>query len=203
MGGKVEVISSHIYNKVVLSNNVYTGDLTGKTITVQGYVKALGPDQSIKIRIKSNIAGSTAYVASEVLSLADGSLVGTTYELVAFSYQVPEATASVQVQLMFGQDEGTYLIDDFSVSVEDASLGLDVFEPEPIITLFPNPSRNIVTISTNLAVSSLKIFSSIGHLVYEQMNTNRINLDSYSVGNYILKIETTSGSSYYKKLIIK
>jgi len=104
---------------------------------------------------------------------------------------------------MFGQDEGTYLIDDFSLSVEAASLGLDVFEPEPIITLFPNPSRNFVTISTNLAVSSLKIFSSIGHLVYEQMNTNRINLDSYSVGNYILKIETTSGSSYYKKLIIK
>jgi len=202
-GGRVEVTSAHIYNKVLLSNNVYTDDLTGKRLIIHGYIKTLGPNQSIKIRIKSNIGGDTAYNASDVINLSDGSLEGATYEQVEFSYEVPEETASVQVQLMFGQDEGTYLIDDFSVSVEDASLGLDVFEPEPIITLFPNPSRNIVTISTNLAVSSLKIFSSIGHLVYEQMNTNRINLDSYSVGNYILKIETTSGSSYYKKLIIK
>ena len=203
VGGKVEVISSHIYNKVVLSNNVYTGDLTGKTITVQGYVKALGPDQSIKIRIKSNIAGSTAYVASEVLSLADGSLVGTTHELVAFSYQVPEATASVQVQLMFGQDEGTYLIDDFSVYIEETSLGVDAFITEPKIILFPNPTNNLITISTDLNIHSLKIVNSIGQLVHEQMNTDRIDVKSYAAGNYTLKIETKSGAAFYKKLLIK
>ena len=203
VGGKVEVTSPHIYNKVLLSNNVYTGDLTGKTVTVQGYVKALGSDQSIKIRIKSNIAGSTAYVASEVLSLADGSLAGTTYELVAFSYQVPEATASVQVQLMFGQDEGTYLIDDFSVSIEETSLGVDAFITEPKIILFPNPTNNFITISTDLNIHSLKIVNSIGQLVHEQMNTDRIGVKSYAAGNYTLKIETKSGTAFYKKLLIK
>ena len=53
VGGKVEVTNADVYNKVLLSNNIYTGDLTGKTITIHGYVKTLGPNQTIKIRIKS------------------------------------------------------------------------------------------------------------------------------------------------------
>jgi endoglucanase len=203
VGGKVEVTNADVYNKVLLSNNIYTGDLTGKTITIHGYVKTLGPNQTIKIRIKSIVSGITTFTPSDVIYLYDGSLEGANYEQVEFLYDVPENTASIQVQLLFGQDEGIYLIDDFSVLIEDTSLGLDVFETDTIIKLFPNPSENFVTISTNLVVSSLKIFNSIGQLVHEQMNTNRINLDTYSVGNYILKIETTSGSSHYKKLFVK
>ena len=202
-GGKVQVPTAQIYNKVVLSNNEYTGDLTGKTITVQGYVKTLGPDQSIKIRIKSTVGGTNSYSASDVLSFADGSLDGAAYEQVEFSYEVPEATTSVQVQLMFGQDQGTYLIDNFSVAVEDTTLGVDAFVAEPKIILFPNPSDNLVTISTNLEVLSVKIFNSIGQLVHQQNNTHRIDVNSFALGNYVLKIETKTGAAYFKKLLIK
>ena len=195
--------TAQIYNKVVLSNNEYTGDLTGKTITVQGYVKTLGPDQSIKIRIKSTVGGTISYSASDVLSFADGSLDGAAYEQVEFSYEVPEATTSVQVQLMFGQDQGTYLIDNFSVAVEDPTLGVDGFVAEPKIILFPNPSDNLVTISTDLEVLSVKIFNSIGQLVYQQRNTDRIDVNSFALGNYVLKTETKTGAVYFKKLLIK
>ena len=202
-GGKVEVTSSHTYNKVLLSNNIYTGDLTGKTITIQGFVKTLGPNQSIKIRIKSNVSGTTTYSPSDVIYLYDGSLEEANYEQVEFSYEVPDFTTSLQVQLMFGENEGTYLIDDFSVSVEDSSLDIDSFESEPKITLFPNPSDNFVIISTDLNVSSLKIVSSLGQLVHEQMNNDRIDVKLFAAGSYVLKIETKFGISYYKKLLIK
>ena len=76
------VSSPHTYNKVLLTNGVYTSDLTGKRLTIQAYVKALGAQQSIKIRIKSTTNGSVVYTPSEAIALSNGSLEGATYELV-------------------------------------------------------------------------------------------------------------------------
>ena len=203
VGGKVEVTSSDIYNKVLLSNHEYTADLTDKRIIIQGHVKALGPDQSIKIRIKSKIAGDITYSPSDIIVLSDGSLNGSTYQQVEFQYDVPEFTSSVQVQLMFGEDEGIYLIDNFSASIEEVSLDVDIFEVKSEILLFPNPSNNLVNISTGLNVHSIEIFTSLGKVIYQQINTNPIDIKQFSAGNYILKIETKHGESYYKKLLIK
>jgi len=89
------------------------------------------------------------------------------------------------------------------VAVEDTTLGVDAFVAEPKIILFPNPSDNLVTISTNLEVLSVKIFNSIGQLVHQQNNTHRIDVNSFALGNYVLKIETKTGAAYFKKLLIK
>ena len=121
---------------MLLSNHEYIADLTDKRIIIQGHVKALGPDQSIKIRIKSKIAGDITYSPSDIIVLSDGSLNGSTYQLVEFQYDVPEFTSSVQVQLMFGEDEGIYLIDNFSASVEEVSLDVDIFQVKSEILLF-------------------------------------------------------------------
>jgi len=202
-GGKVVVSSPHTYNKVLLTNGVYTSDLTGKRLTIQAYVKALGAQQSIKIRIKSTTNGSVVYTPSEAIALSNGSLEGATYELVEFIYEVPDATSSVQVQLLFGEFEGTYLIDNFSVAIEDATLGLEALKLEQSITLFPNPSNNSVSISTELTISSVKIVNSLGQLMHQLNNTQNIDLHAYAKGTYFLQIETKKGNIYFKKLLIK
>tara|TARA_B110001452_G_scaffold142607_1_gene118611 strand:+ start:353 stop:2302 length:1950 start_codon:yes stop_codon:yes gene_type:complete len=203
VGGKVEVTTAHLYNKVLLSNNIYTEDLTGKVITIRGFVKALGEQQSIKIRVKYSIEGAVRYSVSEALELANGSVEGATYELKEFVYEVPDNAEYAQVQLMFGQFEGTYLIDSFSVSIEDATLGLDPFLADTQIKLFPNPSAHLINIYTSLNVKVVQIFNNLGQLVYNQNNISQIDISLYAKGIYLLKLETKKGNSYFKKLLIK
>ena len=104
---------------------------------------------------------------------------------------------------MFGEFEGTYLIDNFSVAIEDATLGLQALKLEQSITLFPNPSNNSVPISTELTISSVKIVNSLGQLMHQFNNTQNIDLHAYAKGTYFLQIETKKGNIYFKKLLIK
>ena len=117
--------------------------------------------------------------------------------------QIPDNAEYAQVQLMFGQFEGTYLIDSFSVSIEDATLGLDPFLADTQIKLFPNPSAHLINIYTSLNVKVVQIFNNLGQLVYNQNNISQIDISLYAKGIYLLKLETKKGNSYFKKLLIK
>jgi hypothetical protein len=143
------------------------------------------------------------YSVSQALELANGSVEGATYELKEFEYEVPDNTEYVQVQLMFGQFEGTYLVDSFSVSIEDATLGLDPFLADTQIKLFPNPSDHLINIYTSLNVKVVQIFNNLGQLVYNQNKISQIDISLYAKGIYLLRLETNKGNSYFKKLLIK
>ena len=202
VGGKLEVTTPHLYNNVLLSNTEYSQDLTAKKLIIQCYVKALGPQQSFKIRVKSVINGTPTFMASPALTLSDGSLNGASYELKQFEYVVPDTTSSVQVQLMFGEFEGTYLVDNFSVTIQEANLGLDDFDTHEKIKIFPNPSNGVLNIHTDLKIKYIKLFNFVGQLVHKQTTTAPIQVNNYSKGTYILRLETIGGHSYFKKIII-
>jgi len=69
------------------------------------------------------------------------------------------------------------------------------------ILVYPNPANNIVTIS-GIDVANVKIFNNIGQLLLNEYNTNEINASKLTNGIYILSIETLTGNTIQKKLII-
>ena len=202
VGGKLEVTTPHLYNNVLLSNTEYSQNLTGKKLIIQGYAKALGAHQSFKIRVKAIINGTPDLTDSPALTLSDGSLNGASYELKQFEYVVPDTTSSVQIQLLFGEFEGTYLVDNFSVTLQEVNLGLDDFDIHKKIKIVPNPSSEVLNIYTDLNVKYIKLFNFVGQLIHKQSSTAPIQVNNYSKGTYVLRLETISGQTYFKKIII-
>jgi endoglucanase len=116
VGAKIDVSTQDEYNKVILSNDSYTQDLTGKKITIKAFAKSLASSgQSFKIRIKAIINGSDVFIPSSAFSLTNVYPTNP-FEL---EYIILNNTTSIQVQIMLGNFSGTYFLDDFETTIEE------------------------------------------------------------------------------------
>jgi endoglucanase len=117
VSGKIDVTASANYNSVLLINQEYTNDLTGKTLTVKAYVKASTVAQTFKFRIKAVVDGSNVFSVSPSINLS------TDYPTspFEFEYVVAANTTSIEVQTMLGNEIGIYYFDDFEVSGNSCS----------------------------------------------------------------------------------
>jgi len=66
---------------------------------------------------------------------------------------------------------------------------------------YPNPVNNAVHIS-GADIANVKVFNNIGQLILNEYNTNEINASKLTNGIYILSIETLTGNTIQKKIII-
>ena len=69
------------------------------------------------------------------------------------------------------------------------------------IIIYPNPATNLINISGDV-VFEVKMYNSIGQLILNEYNINKINVSKLTNGIYILSIEISTGNSIYKKIII-
>ncbi len=82
--------------------------------------------------------------------------------------------------------------------------GVDQEQLNTIISLYPNPAKNILNIqsSNDAIVEKVSIFNMLGKLVIEETNPiAAINLKSLSFGIHLVKIETSQGTLH--KTILK
>lgn len=80
----------------------------------------------------------------------------------------------------------------------------DVVKNESQISIYPNPAKNIIVISSKEALRSYKIYDEAGRLVMSASslkgNKQEINISSMFTGNYIVTVETEK-QTVNKKLI--
>jgi endoglucanase len=193
---RVDVTSSQNYNRVLLSNVVYEEDLSDKKLTVGCYVRAFQPGISFRLRFKSQVNGSTTYVPSEIFQLS------TNFQYYEFEYEAPQGTSSVQLQALLGADVGTYILDNFSIQVEDTSLGLPSYVSSPKLILFPNPVKDFLFFKSDLNILNVKLYNILGELVFEKKRTNQIYIGQFLKGLYFIKAEFDNGIEITNKFII-
>ncbi len=83
------------------------------------------------------------------------------------------------------------------------ALATQDFEFNNYFTLYPNPTKNVLNISTkqSIEVHSLTIYNLLGQVVLaipNAQNLNTIDVSSLKTGNYFLKITTDKGSATEK-----
>lgn len=86
----------------------------------------------------------------------------------------------------------------------DANLTVDSHFSTNEITVFPNPTKGIISISNaeNTTIDTIEIVDLLGKtILVNAANTSQIDLNTFSDGTYILKVY--SGSSVFQKKIIK
>lgn len=198
-GAKVQVNSADIYNKVLLSNRIFTGDLTNKKITIKTYAKSLATSgQSFKIRVKAIVNGNNSFIPSSEFNLTN-EYPENPFE---FEYIIQDNTSSIQVQVMLGNYQGTYFLDDFETSIESTeplSYYEEIFKTKK--TIYPNPSSRSIKIQGIYKEQTYKIYNLIGAEVLRgSINFNEnIEIHNLKKGLYFLKLENGNTIKFIKK----
>ena len=182
-----------------MSNRIFTGDLTNKKITIKTYAKSLATSgQSFKIRVKAVVNGNNSFVPSSEFNLTN-EYPQNPFE---FEYIIPDNTSSIQVQVMLGNDQGSYFLDDFETSIEST----EPLSNEEIIvknkkTIYPNPSSGSITILGIYEEKSYKIYNLIGaEVIKGSINSNeKIEIQHLKKGLYFLKLENENPIKFIKK----
>ena len=193
---RIDVTSSQGYNKVLLSNVIYEEDLSDKKLTIGCYARGFQSNTSFRLRFKSQVNGSTTYVPSEIFQLS------TNYQYYEFEYEAPPGTSSVQLQVLLGAHVGTYILDNFSVQLEDNSLGFSSFESSSELMLFPNPAKDYLFIKSDLMIQNVNLYNVLGDLVLEKKQTDQIYVGQFSKGLYFVKVEFENGNAITDKFIV-
>ena len=72
------------------------------------------------------------------------------------------------------------------------------------IMMFPNPANNMVNLSTNYAMSNVKVVNQLGQVVLEQTPNSKtvsVNTAQLQAGIYFVKITSEAGQSTHKLII--
>ncbi|ASW72883.1 hypothetical protein IQ37_05610 [Chryseobacterium piperi] len=103
---------------------------------------------------------------------------------------------------VFNQQQGDVYL---SVYVQGKSSSvLNVNDIKTIdVSIYPNPTSDLVHIQSKTDVSSIAVFSIDGRKLFENYGENIINLSTYSSGIYFLNIVMKDGTAFKHKIIKK
>ena len=208
---------------VTVENNVLTWLITGASTKLKYDVCSFAPvawninalkigytngTDNTRMRLSHPKEGGNAFINYDNLSIA-GDATNGVGEIDASLLHATWTGNLSQLELYIRNDDtnanstnGAFTIDYINFYY-DSSLGLkDVNLPdENIISLFPNPVSDILSIKSRLGIKRLSVFNLLGQKVMVKEKTNSLNIDKLKPGAYILKIVEKNDFVSTKKFI--
>ncbi len=86
----------------------------------------------------------------------------------------------------------------------DVSVGVNEFGEKEYIMVYPNPAKDVLSVSSNGDLQHVRLMNSVGQVVFDELlNTakTQINVSNFEAGIYIIQIETNVGSTTHKIII--
>jgi hypothetical protein len=127
-----------------------------------------------------NSHGYIAYKIKPLDNVAIGDIFYNTADIF-FDFNPPIATNTAATEIV-----ETLSINDYGIKT---------------VTLFPNPTKNILWINSNNSIEKVKLFNNLGQLLYSSTNTDSINLSGFKSGIYIIELQFNNQSYERKKII--
>lgn len=91
-------------------------------------------------------------------------------------------------------------IEDYTLAVKEAlATGESAFGK---VQFYPNPVKDVLTVSTNKKVNSISVYNAAGQLVKTAQNANTVNVNNLSAGVYVVKADV-EGKTETSKIIKK
>jgi len=69
------------------------------------------------------------------------------------------------------------------------------------LSIYPNPTSGVLTITSEIAINQIEIYNSLGQLVLKNSNQNRIDISSLNKGVYFCKIKNIDDDLSVKKVL--
>lgn len=80
--------------------------------------------------------------------------------------------------------------------------GVGVIENNTPFTVFPNPTKEKVTID-GVEAAEMQVFNTLGQLVKTVKGTNEINVSDIAEGVYLLRVSTINSEIYQTRLVVR
>jgi endoglucanase len=113
---KVTVQTDLGHNKVMLENRVYPGDLNGKRVTVEAWVRS---EQAAEFRLQLKVIPQDGVDYGNKFPTSDVYSSETTYQRYLFRHTIGGAIDSIQFKILIGSAPATFYLDDFSITIEE------------------------------------------------------------------------------------
>ena len=93
------------------------------------------------------------------------------------------------------------------VIIQDGITGINEINKINMISIYPNPTSGIVTISSSQAIENINVFDITGKLVYNQTKTDKhiyteIDLSGLANGVYLIQTQTANGELSKSKVVV-
>lgn len=122
---------------------------------------------------------------------SSGSYLGKLYSLEPGDYEVATLFNSSS-----GFSEWFNIMD-----LNEPNLGINEFNDPAVIKIFPNPTKDLITITSSLSITNIDLFNLQGQKMDIMLEEDKISLQDLSNGIYLLKIRTDE--KIFVKRIIK
>jgi len=87
-------------------------------------------------------------------------------------------------------------VEDYTLKVTEAlATGETSFNR---VQLYPNPVKDVLTVSSNKKVNSISIYNTAGQLVKTVQNANTVNMNNLSAGVYVVKTDVEGKTETFK-----
>jgi len=201
--GKVGYNYENWFNGRICDFSLSIGDTFHLIFDNQLFFEVLDID-TVEINGIQRIRMSMGISNYEVLKFIEG--IGNNFGLL-FDNMMSFITGGGNGKLLCYEHNGElqYMADDISscsnpyLSLEDMKIN------DNSITIYPNPARSEINISSESIINSIEIYNTLGQKVYQTMVNNKsknIDINSLSKGIYIIGITTDKGY-INKKLIVE
>lgn len=91
--------------------------------------------------------------------------------------------------------------EDYSIIIEKALSTTEI--PSAKTSIYPNPTKDFVTIKSDKKIKEISIYNSSGQLVKSESITNKISLVALPIGNYFVEIIYIDGTRSKQSIIKK
>ncbi|HMI06948.1 MAG TPA: choice-of-anchor J domain-containing protein [Flavobacterium sp.] len=109
--------------------------------------------------------------------------------------------SSVYIAFVMLQNDGdNWFLDDVNVT---GTLSTKVFDKNTMVSVFPNPSGNIVNLNTNMEIRTVEVYGVLGNLVQSVSNSKTVDISGLANGTYQFKITNSEGSVFNHKVVKK
>lgn len=200
---KIEVSTAGTtHSKVVLKNQPYTENISGRTYTFKTFAKASNHIESQNFKFRLKVTDNSDVVSYTLIS--DALNLTTNYQLFEYTSTVPANTKEVELQLLCGAKTGIYYFDNFYAITNQT---LSVANEQNIllekIVIYPNPAKNKLFVKSNMQVFNIQLFSHTGLQVNCKLaNENTIDVSHLNNGLYLLNIHFNNGMQKSIKIFI-
>jgi hypothetical protein len=143
-------------------------------------------------------------VATDNLDATITASTGTTYKWIDCATNLPIAGATAQTYTVTAN--GSYAVIVNNGTCEDTSdcvvidyIGIKEISQD-VITVFPNPTRDFVTVNMTAANATIEVVDAQGKILQTSIveNGGTLSLASYETGMYIFRITTENGTSIHR-----
>jgi len=192
--------SRRIYQKVI---NLTAGN--SYTFSVDSRSEAMNTPSQVYL-LNTEITEETGINANGSSDSSVDGYMEITNDFDAWTNNEVTFTASGDFVVVYirslGSIDGTTEVfyDNFSLVEETTASTDDVLASQ--FSVYPNPASSVVNISSEVELSSVALYSTLGSLVYSSSSTDSVDVSGLTKGVYFLKV-TADGATATKKLIVE